>query len=199
MFLVCACVVVTSTAWFKDPRNGAFVFLGVGLLLGAYLYTSHARRILRLQKSLRVDLLGDTLVIVAFDRWSSITKKGISLALQLTGQIRVLHVGDEDSGQALEALWQRNVVSPLSIAGKKIPELVILKATEGYALSPMADYILAAEREEPNRQIVVVVPELAVRHWWQRPLHNYRNRFLKLMLSTRGSQRIMIIDVPWYL
>ena len=44
-----------------------------------------------------------------------------------------------------------------------------------------------------------LVPELVVKHWWQTPLHNQRAQLLKLLLLVRGNQRIMVINIPWYL
>jgi hypothetical protein len=45
----------------------------------------------------------------------------------------------------------------------------------------------------------VLVPELVVRHWYQNLLHNQRANLLKLMLLMRGNQRILVINIPWYL
>ena len=55
------------------------------------------------------------------------------------------------------------------------------------------------EQEHPDRQIAVLVPELVVRHWSQNLLHNQRAQLLKLLLLVRGNQRIMVINIPWYL
>ena len=41
--------------------------------------------------------------------------------------------------------------------------------------------------------------ELVVRHWYQNLLHNQRSNLLKLMLLLRGNQRILVINIPWYL
>jgi hypothetical protein len=38
-----------------------------------------------------------------------------------------------------------------------------------------------------------------VRHWWENLLHNQRANLLKLMLLLRGNQRILVINIPWYL
>jgi hypothetical protein len=64
---------------------------------------------------------------------------------------------------------------------------------------PLVEHILKVERDHPNRQIAVLVPELVVKHWWQTPLHNQRAQLLKLLLLVRGNQRIMVINIPWYL
>jgi hypothetical protein len=64
---------------------------------------------------------------------------------------------------------------------------------------PLSYYILELERDNPTRQIAVLVPELVVKHWWQTPLHNQRAQPLKLLLLVRGNMRIIVINIPWYL
>jgi hypothetical protein len=58
---------------------------------------------------------------------------------------------------------------------------------------------LSSSQPTSARQIAVLVPELVVKHWWQTPLHNQRAQLLKLLLLVRGNQRIMVINIPWYL
>jgi hypothetical protein len=64
---------------------------------------------------------------------------------------------------------------------------------------PLIELILKLERDEPARQIAVLVPELVVRHCWQTPLYNQRAQLLKLLLLMLGNQRIVVINIPWYL
>jgi hypothetical protein len=40
---------------------------------------------------------------------------------------------------------------------------------------------------------------LVVRRWWEYLLHNQRVQLLKLMLLLRGKQRIVVVNIPWYL
>jgi len=40
---------------------------------------------------------------------------------------------------------------------------------------------------------------VAVKHWWQTPLHSQRSQVLKLLLLMRGNQRIMVKNISWYL
>jgi hypothetical protein len=37
------------------------------------------------------------------------------------------------------------------------------------------------------------------RRWYQLLLHNHRSSALKTLLYFQGSQRISVINVPWYL
>jgi hypothetical protein len=96
-------------------------------------------------------------------------------------------------------MWQRNVVAPIEQSGRAVPRLVFLPSPYRFVLMPLVDYIFKVEQEYPDRQIAVLVPELVVKHWWQTPLHNQRAQLLKLLLLVRGNQRIMVINIPWYL
>jgi hypothetical protein len=66
-------------------------------------------------------------------------------------------------------------------------------------LTPLVDFVLKKEKELETRQIAVLVPELVVRHWWENLLHNQRANVLKLLLLLKGNQRILVINIPWYL
>jgi hypothetical protein len=83
-------------------------------------------------------------------------------------------------------------------SGKTVRELVFLSSPYRFVISPLVDYILKAERDHPERQIAVLVPQLVVKHWWETPLHNQRTQLLKLLLLVRGNERIIVINIPWY-
>ena len=96
-------------------------------------------------------------------------------------------------------MWQRNVAGPMLESGKTVPELNLLSSPYRFVIAPLVEYILKIERDHPDRQIAVLVPELVVKHWWQTPLHNQRAQLLKLLLLFRGNKRIIVINIPWYL
>jgi hypothetical protein len=66
-------------------------------------------------------------------------------------------------------------------------------------LSPIVDYILRVEQENPERQIAVLLPEMVERHWYHYFLHNQRAEVLKTLLLLKGNERIVLVNVPWYL
>src|SRR6266566_5071205 len=85
------------------------------------------------------------------------------------------------------------------VAGLAAPELVVLPSPFRLVLAPIVDYVLEAERANPGQQIAVLVPELVERHWYHHLFHNKRASVLKALLLLRGNQRIIVINVPWYL
>jgi len=152
-----------------------------------------------IDRPIQIGTLTEPLVVVPLDRWTRITEKGLRFAMKLSDQIQAVHVDAEECRNEVEAMWQRNVVNPLEQIGKPVPQLVFLSSPYRFVLMPLVEHILQLEHDHPDRQIAVLVPELVVKHWWQTPLHNQRAQLLKLLLLMRGNQRIMVINIPWYL
>ncbi len=148
---------------------------------------------------IRIDNLEEPLVVVPLDRWSRITEKGLRFAMKLSDHVEAVHVDAEECRAEIDAMWQRNVVAPIAQSGRIVPRLVFVNSPYRFVLMPLIAHILQVERDHPDRQIAVLVPELVVKHWWQAPLHNQRAQLLKLLLLVRGNQRITVINIPWYL
>ncbi|MGH9450300.1 MAG: APC family permease, partial [Terriglobia bacterium] len=79
------------------------------------------------------------------------------------------------------------------------PPLTIVKSPYRFIVNPIVDFVMDVERKNPDRQIAVVVPELIEHHWYQYVLHNQRPKWLKAMLLVKGTSRIVIVTVPWFL
>jgi hypothetical protein len=74
-----------------------------------------------------------------------------------------------------------------------------VKSSYRNILSPLIDYVMELEEEFPGRKIAVLLPELVVKHWWEYLLHGQRVQLLKLLLLLKGNQRIVVVNIPWYL
>ena len=149
---------------------------------------------------LRVDNLKPPLIIIPLDRWSRLTEKALRFALGISPDIIAVHVESADAeGSSICDEWENKVAAPLRAAGMKVPQLVKLNSPYRFVLTPVIDFVLEKEKALENRQIAVLVPELVVRHWWENLLHNQRANVLKLLLLLKGNQRILVINIPWYL
>jgi amino acid transporter len=152
-----------------------------------------------------LDDINPPIVLIPMERWSRITEKGLRFALMLSQDIRAIHVhtGDdqdiEDKDDELTPIWQHMVVEPLQAAHLPVPKLIILRSPYRFVVQPLVECILKVEAENPHRKIAVMVPELVVSKWWQNLLHNQRAQVLKLLLLVKGSQRVLVINIPWYL
>jgi len=57
--------------------------------------------------------------------------------------------------------------------------LSFLDSPYRFVISPIVAYILDLEKQNPDRQIAVIIPELVEKHWYQYFLHNQRASWLK--------------------
>jgi hypothetical protein len=64
---------------------------------------------------------------------------------------------------------------------------------------PIVQFVLELSKENPTRQIVVVIPELVEERWFEYLMHNQRGRLLEWMLLARGNERIFTVASPYYL
>jgi hypothetical protein len=160
---------------------------------------ARVRQEIALDHPLSLDKLDQPLIIVPMDRWTRITEKGLRFAMKLSDRVQAVHVDAEECRDEVQQMWQRDAAAPIRAAGRTVPELVFLPSPYRFVIAPLVDYILAVERDHPECQIAVLIPELVVRHWWQTLLHNQRAQLLKLLLLVRGNQRIVVINIPWYL
>ena len=194
-------VIVVLVAKFVE---GAWitVLLIPGLLLAMGLVRRHYHAVFLEVRSMTPLELTDTippLVILPVQGWNRIVKKALRFAFKISPNIRAIHV---DCGQGSEIFrdeWCRFVEQAAMVAGLAAPELVVLPSPFRLVLAPIVDYVLEAERANPGQQIAVLVPELVERHWYHHLFHNKRASVLKALLLLRGNQRIIVINVPWYL
>ena len=184
--------------------EGAWITaLLIGLLI--LLMRTVKRHYNRVDKETDLDLpilptdVAEPIVVVPMDRWSRITEKALAFGLSMSSDVRCVHVQTEEEQDEICKVWEDDVAAPLRAAGKSVPKLVTLKSPYRYVLTPMVDYILAAELESQTHHVCVLVPELVVRHWWENLLHNRRADLLKVILLMRGNRRIIVINIPWYL
>jgi amino acid transporter len=148
---------------------------------------------------LNVGTLEPPLVLVTIQNWGKIAQRALQFGLSLSPDVRAVHVSMEDEAGLIREQWRSDVEVPVMKAGRTAPELVILPSPYRLVLRPILEYVLKIEQELPDRQIAIIVPELVEEHWYHYPLHNQRAELLKALLLLHGSQRIVLINVPWYL
>ena len=147
---------------------------------------------------LRLTGLEPPIVVIPMARWDKITEKAMRFGLLMSPVVKVVHV-DSDDADALGQVWDDMVIRPIREHQFPEPELVTVRSSYRTILSPLMDYVLKLEDDNPGRKIAVLLPELVVRHWWENLLHNQRVQLLKLLLLLKGNQRIVVVNIPWYL
>ena len=194
-------VIVVLVAKFVE---GAWitVLLIPGLLLAMGLVRRHYHAVFLEVRSPTPLELSDTtppLVILPVQGWNRVVKKALRFAFKISSCIHAIHVDCGEGSETFRGEWCRFVEQPALEAGLAAPELVVLPSPYRLVLAPIVDYVLEAERANPGQQIAVLIPELVERHWYHHLFHNKRASVLKALLLLRGNQRIIVINVPWYL
>jgi hypothetical protein len=148
---------------------------------------------------LNVENLEEPLVVIPMAGWNRISEKAMRFGLLISTEIKVVHVHSEDEGHGIDEDWEAKILAPIRAKGMAEPELVTIASNFRFIISPLMEYILALEAANPGRKVAVLLPELVVRHWWENLLHNQRVQVLKLFLLLKGNQRIVVVNIPWYL
>jgi hypothetical protein len=164
-----------------------------------------ARQYARVKRELKSDEPIDftsskpPIVLLPIAGWDKSAKKAMCVAYELSHDIKVVHiqVGKHD-GQDLEDRWDELVVKPAQAAKIPPPQLELRPSPYRRILTPIIEIALREAKQNPDRQVAVVIPELIEKRWYNYVLHNQRAAALKAMLYFLGNKNIIVINVPWY-
>src|SRR5580698_9097145 len=139
------------------------------------------------------------ITVVPVDRWSRVTKQALEFASRISSDIIAVHVQSADSGEMLRDVWPRYVEAPFNAEGQLPPTLTLLPSPYRLVTVPVVQYILKLSKENPQRRIVVVIPQIVENEWFEYFLHNQRGRLLEWALLAQGNKRIFTLSAPSYL
>jgi amino acid transporter len=145
------------------------------------------------------------IVVVATEGWNKLTDRALSFGLRLTPDVIAVHLmalaGPDvaENEQALREQWASDVERPAREAGLRPPRLVLLQAPYRQIHAPLLRFVVRLEAENPARLVVIILPEVVKRHWWQHVLHTHRAWRLRSALLQQGGSRLVIANIPFYL
>jgi amino acid transporter len=143
--------------------------------------------------------LCEPIVLVPVDRWNVVSEKALRFAWSISKQIRVVHVDCQEGAESFCDQWDNLIANPARETGLPVPELVVLQSPFRFIVKPILTYALDVEKANPEGHVAIVIPELVEVRWYYLFLHNHRSSLLKALLLLNASQRISVINVPWYL
>ncbi len=146
-----------------------------------------------------IDLSGiqPPIVVIPIERWSRITEHTLRFALTISPEIRAVHVECGDDVDSLCRKFAAEVQAPVRAQGRPEPQIDVIDSPYRFILQPIVDYLLKMEKDNPDRNIAVVIPDFAERHWYYYFLHNQRAKVLAGVLLLKGQRRIVVCNVPW--
>lgn len=151
-------------------------------------------------RPLNIANLEPPVVLVPIKSWNILAENALRFGLRLSQDVIGVHIGtSEADAQELRAQWEQYVEQPLRQAGLRRPQLMLLSSPYRRLFTPLLGYINQLKAEYPTRQIAVIIPELVESKWYEYLLHNQRATGLKAALLLHGDQRVVVINVPWYL
>lgn len=143
--------------------------------------------------------LSQPLVIVPMPYWSLISQAALRHAFEISSEIKVLNVWEEEKSDKFCDDWKHFVEEPAERAGLARPELIRLNSPYRFVIAPIVEFVCRTAQEHPGRRVVTIVPELVERHWYAYFLHTQRAAVLKAMLLMKGNDQISVLNMPWYL
>jgi amino acid transporter len=140
------------------------------------------------------------IVVLAAGSWSKLMQQGLKFALRLSPDVHVVQVRTEtDSIEELSDNWELLIASPARAAGIPEPKLEILTSPFRQFLTPFVGFVRRLEADFPKRDIIVVIPDLVMPHWYEGILHNNRGTLLRTLLRRRCSDRVSVVSTAYRL
>jgi len=160
---------------------------------------------LRDQKQIDLRSRDPPLVLVATPGWNRLTDRALQFALRISPDVLAVHFTElegstaEEQERALRQRWARDVEEPARRAGLRPPQLVRVKARFRSMTGPLLQLIGEIQRQNRQRLIAVLLPEVVKKYWWQYLLHGQRLRRLQAVLLRYGGSRVVVMIMPWHL
>ncbi len=139
-------------------------------------------------------------VVIAAQSWNKLTERGLAFGLRLSKHVYAIQVKSEASKiRDLTDHWENLACAPAREASLAEPKLVVLTSRYREFFKPLIDFVLELRDANPRRDVVVIIPDLVVTHWYQGLLHNNRGAILRTLLRLRGGPRVVVVNTPFYL
>lgn len=130
---------------------------------------------------------------------NSLAQKALQIAYSLSGEVSVVHIERENSDCDFCQEWEAQIQPAISRVNLPLPHLEVIESPYRRVVAPTLDYIWRLERDNPDRTIAVLIPQLIESHWYYSFLHNQRAAILRTVLLMTGMNRIVIVNVPWHI
>ena len=126
-------------------------------------------------------------VIVPVDAISRVTLGAVELGRTLSDQVTAVYVTDDrEQAEEFRHRWREAVPD--------VP-LLILESPYRAFVAPMLAFLERARRGSADQRIILVLPRLVARHWWERMLHN--RDVVRLKQFLKEEPRFTIVEFPY--
>ncbi|WP_217429747.1 APC family permease [Sphingomonas bacterium] len=175
----------------------------IGVLALTHRYYHRLEHRLRTRAAFSIEEFEPPTVLVAFEERTRMTDRALRFAMTLSRNVIAVHLlalgGPEEEGNIAErrAAFDRDIAGPIEARGQPAPRLIQIAAPYRDIAGPLLELIDRIDADTPGRSVAILIPELVLRHWWERLLHSRRGAKLRGVLLERGGPRLMVISSPW--
>jgi len=161
-------------------------------------YNENIKRLTSADGELEVSGLNPPTVVIPLRRLDQVGRKALRFALTITPEIHVVQIlAEEMDTEDLERRWNSIVERPLERMQYPIPQLHILHSSYREFYRKFLDWLQKFSAQHNGRPVIVLIPELVHRRWYQFII-NHRVTRLKAMLLLQGNGSISVMSTPWY-
>jgi hypothetical protein len=161
-------------------------------------YNERLAAITRAVGPLDVETLTQPIVVVPLRRLDQVGRKALRFALTMSPDVHVVQIRAEElDTDDLEAQWPRIVEAPLQRAGRKAPVLIVLRSPYRQFFQRFLTWLQEVTSTHPDRHVIVLLPELVHRRWYQF-IVSHRVMRLKAQLLLHGGPHVSVMSTPWY-
>ena len=126
-------------------------------------------------------------VVVAAPSFNRALIQAIKVGRTMSDDARVVHVTDDlAAGERLRARLERQVPG--------VP-VVIVESSYRTLVRPFVRYLEVEKSEHPDDVLIVLIPQVVPRHWWERALYNQNGDRIRAALV--GRKDVVVLDVPY--
>jgi amino acid transporter len=162
-------------------------------------YNDRLSAMTRLDGPIDLSSLQPPIVVIPMRRLDRVGQRALRFALTISRDVYVVQVQAEElDTEDLRARWRRHVEDPVRRQPSfKAPQLVLLPSPYRQFFEQFLGWLHQLSMEHEDRELLVLIPELAHRHWYQF-LVNHRAMRLKAHLLVHGGPGISVMSTPWY-
>ena len=129
------------------------------------------------------------LLVVPVAHLDRVTIRALSYAASLNQPLLAAHVSPtEEELKRFRGYW--------AIWGNHVA-VEVIQSPYRAVIPPTVAYIESLHAQRPDLTLTVIVPDLAVRHWWQRPLHD--NTAVRLRHALAPLSKVVVTSVPFHI
>lgn len=139
------------------------------------------------------------IVVIPMRRLDQVGQKALRFALTISPDVYVVQVlAEELDTEDLESTWRERVEEPVKHhLRSNAPELVQIRSPYRQFFERFLVWLHEVTARKPDRQLLVLIPELVQRRWYQF-IVNHRASRLKAQLLLKGGPHVSVMSTPWY-